>query len=65
MVNIIKRIAGKLRRIILLHFGLVTCRFHYWETLKPFMFMDFGPSGRDHDSQNQYDLSLEAPGHSK
>ena len=31
LVNMIKRIAGKLRRIILLHFGLVTFRFHYGE----------------------------------
>ena len=34
-----KRIAGKLGRIVLLHFGLVTFRFHYWKTLKPLMFM--------------------------
>ena len=29
IVNIIRRIAGKLRRIILLHFGLVAFRLHY------------------------------------
>ena len=42
IVNIIKRLAQKLRRIILLHFGLVTFRFHYGGTLKPVIFMIFG-----------------------
>ena len=65
MVNILKRIAGKLRRIILLHLGLITFRFHDWKTLKPLFVMVLGPGGRDHDSQNQYYLSLETPGHSK
>ena len=36
----IKRIAQKLRRIILLHIGLVTFRIHYWKTRKPVIFMD-------------------------
>ena len=27
--------------------------------------MDFGPSGRDHDSPNQYYLPLETPGYMK
>ena len=50
IVNIIKRIAPKLHRIILLHFGLVTFRIHFGKTLNPLIFMVFGPSGRDHDS---------------
>ena len=39
MLNTIKGIAGKLRRIILLQYGLVTFRFAYMRTLKPFSFM--------------------------
>ncbi len=62
VVNISKRIAGKLRSIIPLRFGLVTFRFHYWKTPKSLIFMIVGPGGRDHDSQNQYHLSLETPG---
>ena len=42
MVNIIKRIARKLRIIILLHFGLVTCRFAYWRDRKPLISMISG-----------------------
>ena len=42
MVNIMKRIAQKLRRIILLHLGLVTFRCHYGRTRKPLMFMIWG-----------------------
>ena len=34
-VNIMKGIARKLRRIVLLHFGLITFRSHYWKTLNP------------------------------
>ena len=64
-VNIIKRIAQKLRRIILLHFGLVTFRFHYWETRKPITFIFFGPGGRDNESQYQFFSTLETPGYSK
>ena len=33
--NIIKEIAGKLQGIILLHLGVMTSRFYYWNTLKP------------------------------
>ena len=55
----IETIAQKLRTVILLHFRLVTFRIHFRKTLKPFMFMDFGPSERDHDSQNQLFLILE------
>ena len=39
MVNIITRIAGKLRGIILRHLGLITVRFRFGRTLKPLMFM--------------------------
>ena len=52
-VNNNKRIAGKLRRIILLLFGLATFRIHYWEIREPFIFVFFGPGGRDHDAPNQ------------
>ena len=65
LVNIIRRIAGQLRSIILLHFGLITFRIHYRKTVDPLIFMVLGPGGRDHKSQNQYYLSLETPGHSK
>ena len=63
--NIIGRIARELRRIILFHLGLVTFRFHHWKTPKPLIFMVLGTGGGDHDSRNQYVLSLETPGHSK
>ncbi len=39
IVHIIERIAGKLRRIILLQFGRVTFRFHYGRDRKPLIFM--------------------------
>ena len=41
-VNFKKRIAQKLRRIILLHFGLPTFGCHSGKTQKPFIFMIFG-----------------------
>ena len=53
-----ERIARKLRRIILLHFGLVTFRIHHWKTLH---FHGFGSGGRDHDSRHQLFLILESP----
>ena len=56
-----KRLARKLRRIMLLHFGLVTFRFHFGETRKPIISMVFGPSGRDHDAQNQLLSTLDTP----
>ena len=40
--NTIKRIAKKLRRVILLHLGFATFRFHHGRTRKPFIFMMFG-----------------------
>ena len=64
-VNIIKRLAQKLLRIIRPHFGLVTFKIHFRKTRKPIMFMVFGLGGRDHDSQNQYYLSWDAPEYSK
>ena len=42
MVSLIERIAQRLRRIILLHFGLVIFRFHYWKNPKPLIFMVLG-----------------------
>ena len=52
-VNFDKRVAQKLRRIILLRFGLISFRFHFGNTRKSCIFFVFGLSGRDHDSQNQ------------
>ena len=68
IVNIIKRIAQKLRRIILLRFGQVTFRIHFGKAPKPFIFMIVGLGGRVRDSQNQYYFSLEnreAPNNSR
>ena len=59
--NYYKRLAQELRRIILLHFGLVSFRIHSGKTLKPFIFMILGPRGLDHDPQNQVFLILETP----
>ena len=42
IVNSIKRIAHELRRTILLHFGFVAFRFHYWRTLEHLMPMISG-----------------------
>ena len=56
-----ERLAQKLRRIILLQFGLVTFRMNFGKTQKDLMFMVSGLAGRVHDSQNQYYLSLETP----
>ena len=57
--------AQELRRIILLHFGLVTFQFHFGKTRTVFIFMFSGPSGRDHGPQNQLFLTLETPNYSK
>ena len=62
IVNCIERVAQKVRRIILLHFGLW---FHVGKTRKPFMFMVFGFGGRDDDSHNQLYLILRTPGYFK
>ena len=45
IVSFIKRLAQKLRRIILLHFGLVTFRIHLKKTRKPYIFMISGLGG--------------------
>ena len=42
IVNFMKRVAQNLRRVILLHFGLVIARFHSEKTRKLIMFMMFG-----------------------
>ena len=47
-------IAQKLRRIILLHLGLVTSRFHYWKTLNPLIFMIWGFSDVSMSSKTNY-----------
>ena len=58
IINFNKRGAQKLHRIILLHFGLVTFRFHLGTLRKVIIFMIFGPRGHVHDSQNQLFLTL-------
>ena len=61
IVNIMKRIARRLCRLIQLHFGLVAFRIQYWKIRKVISFMIFGLGGRDHDSPNQLFLTLGAP----
>ena len=63
-VNFEKRVARKLRRIILLHLRLITFGFHFGKTRKPFICMIFGLFGYVRDSQNQF-LALETPNDSK
>ena len=54
IISFIKGKASKLHRIIMLHFGLVSFRIRVvMKIRKSFMFMVLGPSGHDHDSQNQ------------
>ena len=65
MINLNKRAAQKLRSILLLHFGLVTFRFHFRKTRKPFIFMIVGPGGHDYDSENKHCSSLDTPRDSK
>ena len=57
--------AQKLRKTVLLRFGLVTFRFHFGKTRKLIIFMVFGPGGRDQDSQNQLFPTLETPNYFK
>ena len=54
MAHIWKKLARKLHRIILFHFGLVTFRIHFGKDRAVIILMVFGPSGRDHDSQTNY-----------
>ena len=42
IVNMIESLAQKLHIIILVHFGLITFRFRFGKTMKPFMFMSWG-----------------------
>ena len=65
ILNFNKRLAQKLRRIILLHFGHATFRMHFRKTRKPFICIVFGPGGRDRGPQHQLFLALETPGYSK
>ena len=62
-VNFIERMAQKLCRIILLHLGLITFRFHFGKTRKPIMI--FGLGRRVRDSQSQQSLTLDTPDDSK
>ena len=64
-VNSNKMVAPKLRRIILLLFGLITFKFHFGKIQKVIIFMTFGPSGHDHDLQSQLFLTLDPPNQSK
>ena len=58
----------KLCKIILLHVGLVTFRFHFRfhfrKTRKVIISMISGPSGRNHGRQNQVFLTLGPPNNS-
>ena len=65
VLNTSKRLARQPRRIIQFHFGLITFRIHCGKTRKVINCMVFGASGRDHDSQSQYHLSMQTPGYSK
>ena len=42
IVNFIESVAPELRRIVLLHFGLLTFRFHFRKTREPSIYMIFG-----------------------
>ena len=53
IVTFKKRMSRQLRRMTLIHLGLLTFRFHFGKTRQVIFFMIFGPGGRDHDSQNQ------------
>ena len=64
-VNLIKRLAQKLCRMVLSHFGLIIFRVHLGRTRKPLFLMVFGPSGCDHDSPNQLFSTSETPRYSK
>ena len=46
-------------------FWISNCRFHFGKTRKPCISMCFGPSARDHDSQNQLLITLETARYSK
>ena len=61
IVKDVGRLAPKLRIIIVFPFGLVTFRINFKKTRTPVIFMAFGPSGCDHDSQNQLYLVRETP----
>ena len=73
MKHIMKLIAGKLRRIILLNFGPTTSRLAYGRTLKPLMFMisgslDISPSPKTNiiyflKHQNPQNKSIKIPSH--
>ena len=63
IANFTKRIARKLRKIILPHLGLITFGINFGKTQQPIIFMVSGRGGRDHESPNQYDLPLETPGY--
>ena len=65
IVNIIRRIAGKLHRIILLHFWTSNFSISLWENSKTRHVHDLGIFGRVHDSQNKYYLSSETRRHSR
>ena len=55
IVNFKERVATKIRKCILLHFGLlVAFRFHFEKTRKPFSCMVFGPAACDHGPNTKY-----------
>ena len=58
VVDFKKRVARKIRRIILLHLGLVTFQFHFPKIRVVFIFMIFGSGGRVHGPQKTIMLDL-------
>ena len=56
-----KRVARKLRRIIVLHIALVIFNFHIPKIQKVIICMIFGTSGQVHDPQSQLFLTLKTP----
>ena len=60
-----KRVARKVRRFILLHFGLVTFRIHFSKIQKVPVRIIFGLVGRVHGSQNQFSSILETSNYFK
>ena len=65
IVEFKKRVTRKLRRIILLHFELVSFRFHLGKTRVVIICMFFGLGGHVHGPQNQLCLTLDTPSFSK
>ena len=64
-LNINKSMAQKLRRNILLHFGVLAFKINFGTDRQSIIFIVSEFGGRVHDSQNQCLLSLDTPNYSK